>query len=68
MKKAEHRRIDAFVEADGMSTLLFILPPEEGKKLVGGENGLPAMFIEEAEGKLKVTKDEAWLRMEKAGK
>lgn len=56
------------IEADGMSTLLFILPPEEGKKLVGGEGGLPAMFIEEEDGKLKVTKDEAWLRLEKTGK
>jgi thiamine biosynthesis lipoprotein len=56
------------LKADGMSTLLFVLPPEEAKKLVGGEGGLPAMFIEEEEGRLKVTKNVEWLRREKAGK
>ena len=60
------------ITADGLSTMLFCLPPEGGKAWAEGFlSAYPkfsAMFIEEEGGKLKVTKDEAWLKLEKAGK
>lgn len=57
------------ITADGLSTMLFCLPPEAGKAWAAGFlNAYPqfsAMFIEEAEGKLRVTKDEDWKALEK---
>ncbi len=46
--------------ADGLSTMLFCLPPEEGKKFPAN-----AMFIEEVGGKLKTTKTGEWENLEK---
>ena len=48
------------IAADGLSTMLFCLPPEEGKKFPAN-----AMFIEEVGGKLKTTKTGEWENLEK---
>ena len=49
------------IAADGLSTMLFCLPPEEGKKFPA----TAAMFIEEVGGKLKTTKTGEWENLEK---
>lgn len=57
------------ITADGLSTMLFCLPPEAGKAWAAGicdiDLDFSVMFIEEAEGKLRVTKDEDWKALKK---